>query len=362
MSIGARDPATGAEQREAILRGPLSFGRFFTDHMYTMRWTTATGWSDGTIRPFGPFQMSPASSVFHYGQAIFEGQKAYLRPDGELCTFRPTMNARRFGQSAHRMAMPPMPEDVYVRAMDQLLDIERDWVPRGKDQSLYIRPLMIADDPILGIQPSSSYQFAIILSPVGSYFENGFQPVRILVSKTDARAARGGTGSAKAAGNYGASLRALAEARTAGCAQVLWLDAAERRYIEEVGAMNIVAIMGDTLVTPPLEGTILPGVTRDSLLTLARDKGIAVEEKRIDISGLLSAIETGRCSELFTCGTAAVVTSVGALIADGKEYRVKNQSGPIAQMLFKELTDIQYGRGKDVYAWCHIVPRSAHTR
>ena len=357
MDTGVKSSATNSARREEILRQSLGFGRYFTDHMYTMRWSSAAGWHDGGVRPFAPFELSPAAHVFHYGQAIFEGQKAYPRPDGEICMFRPDANARRFAQSAERMAMAVMPEELYIEALNRLLDVERNWVPRGKDQSLYIRPLMIADEAMLGIRPSSSYQFAIILSPVGSYYENGFAPVRILVSKSDVRAARGGTGSAKAAGNYGASLRAIAEAKAAGCAQVLWLDAVERRFVEEVGAMNIVAVLGGTLVTPPLEGTILAGITRDSLLTLAADKGIPVEERRLDVSELLSAIETGHCSELFTCGTAAVVTSVSALHCDGKDYRLAHESGPLARMFFKDITDIQYGRAEDVHGWCRTVPR-----
>lgn len=357
MDTGAKPSATDSTRRDEILRGSLGFGRYFTDHMYTMRWTSGAGWHDGAVRPFGPFELSPAALVFHYGQAIFEGQKAYPRPNGDICMFRPDANARRFAQSAERMAMAVMPQELYIGALEQLLDVERDWVPRGTDQSLYIRPLMIADEAILGIRPSGSYLFSIMLSPVGSYYENGFAPVRILVSKSDVRAARGGTGSAKAAGNYGASLRAIAEAKAAGCAQVLWLDAVERRFVEEVGAMNIVAVIEDTLVTPPLEGTILAGVTRDSLLTLAAAKGIKVEERRIDVYELLTAIDSGRCSELFTCGTAAVVTAVSALLCDGKEHQLRHELGPFAQMFFKELTDIQYGRAEDVHGWCHVVPR-----
>jgi branched-chain amino acid aminotransferase len=255
--------------------------------------------------------------------------------------------------------MPPVPEDLYLEAIETLVDLERDWVPGGEMQSLYIRPFMIATEPLQGVRPAKKYLFAIILSPVGAYYSSGFNPVNILVSEDYVRAAEGGTGEAKAAGNYGASLIAAQEAREKGCAQVLWLDAKERRYIEEIGSMNVMFVIDGTLVTSPLTGTVLPGVTRKSVLEIARDRGIPVEERRLSIDELIGAIDERRCEESFGCGTAAVISAIRSFQYHGKEYCIGDEPGPICRTMLKTITDIQWGRGPDPYGWAHVVRRGA---
>jgi branched-chain amino acid aminotransferase len=344
-------------RREDILKRELGFGKYFTDRMFTVRWDTQRGWHRPLVGPFEDFRLSPAAAVLHYGQAIFEGQKAFYRADGEIGLFRPAMNASRIRESARRLVMPEVPEGLFVRGLETLLDLERAWVPRGELQSLYIRPFCVATEPMLGVRAAAEYLFAIILSPVGAYYATGFTPVDILVSEDLARAAVGGTGAVKAAGNYGASLLAGRRAKDSGCAQVLWLDAAEHRYIEEIGAMNVMFVLDGTLVTPALSGSILPGVTRDSILSLARAEGLPVEERRLSIDEVVSAIENNRCSESFGCGTAAVVTAIGSFLYRGKSYRLPSAPGPIAQRMFQTITDLQWGRRPDTHGWIHIVPR-----
>lgn len=354
MDSGFRpDPS----RRENTLNQDLGFGLYFTDRMFTARYEEGQGWHDARIGPLSDLHLHPAAAVFHYGQAIFEGQKAYRRSDGEIALFRPEQNARRFGRSARRMAMPPVPEDLYLQAIETLVDLERDWVPGGEMQSLYIRPYMIATEPLLGVRAASKYVFAIILSPVGAYYASGFKPVDILVSENYVRAAEGGTGEAKAAGNYGASLIAAHAARDQECAQVLWLDAKERRYIEEIGAMNVMFVIDGILITPPLTGTILPGVTRSCVLKIAEDEEMPVEERPLTIDELTIAIGEGRCRESFGCGTAAVITAIRSFQYRGKEYRVRDEPGPLAQTMSKAITDIQWGRVSDPYGWVHVVRR-----
>jgi len=344
---------------EDILKRNLGFGAYFTDRMYTARYTQGKGWHDAKIGPFADFSLSPAAAVLHYGQAVFEGQKGYYREDGEIALFRPEMNARRFARSCERMVMPAPAEKDYLEAVETLVDLERAWVPRGEMQSLYIRPFAIGTEALFGVRPAKEYVFSVLLSPVGAYYASGFKPVRILVSDDLVRAAVGGTGEAKAAGNYGASLLAGKRASEAGCAQVLWLDAAERKFTEEIGAMNVMFVLDDTLVTPPLTGSILPGITRDSVMRLAGEQGIEVVERPVAIDEVLEAIENGRCTESFGCGTAAVVTAIGSLVHRGKEYVIGKEPGPLATKMFSTITDIQWGRAKDPYGWVRIVPRRA---
>ena len=350
------------KRRENTLKQDLGFGRYFTDRMFTAHHEDGRGWHDATIGPLTDLQLHPAAAVFHYGQAIFEGQKAYRRMDGEIALFRPEQNAQRFRLSAERMVMPPVPEELYLEAVETLVDLERNWVPGGEMQSLYIRPYMIATEPLQGVRAANKYLFAIILSPVGAYYASGFKPVDILVSERYVRAAEGGTGEAKTAGNYGASLIAAQEAREEKCAQVLWLDAKERRYVEEIGAMNVMFVIDGSLITPPLTGTILPGVTRSCILEIARDKKIPVAERRLTIDELTEAIGGGRCQESFGCGTAAVITAIRSFRYRGKEYRVRDEPGPISQMMLKTITNIQWGRASDPYGWAHVVRRAPRGR
>ena len=345
--------------RENVLKQDLGFGRYFADRMFTARYEEGCGWHDPRIGPLTDLHLHPAAAVLHYGQAIFEGQKAYRRADGEIALFRPEQNARRFQRSAKRMVMPPVPVELYLEAVETLVDLERDWVPGGEMQSLYIRPYMIATEPLQGVRAAKNYLFAVILSPVGAYYASGFKPVDILVSENYVRAVEGGTGEAKAAGNYGASLVAAQEARDKGCAQVLWLDAKERRYVEEIGAMNVMFVIDGTLITSPLTGTVLPGVTRKCVLEIARDKKIPVEERPLTIDELTEAIGDGRCQESFGCGTAAVITAIRSFQYRGKEHRIGDEPGPVCRTMLKTITDIQWGRSSDPYGWAHVVRRAA---
>lgn len=357
MDIQIEPFTPNSDQIQNTLAGELGFGNYFADRMFCCDYTEGKGWHDARIKPFGNFELSPAAAVFHYGQAIFEGMKAYRREDGEVQLFRPEMNARRMAQSAARLAMPGYPEEDFVRAIHRLVDLERAWVPAKPQQSLYIRPFMIATEALQGVRPSREYLFAVLVSPVGAYYPNGFEPVRILVSESHVRAVPGGTGEAKAAGNYAGSLVAGAAAKAADCDQILWLDAIERRYVEEIGAMNVCFVIDDTLVTPPLQGSILPGVTRMSLLELAREDGLKVEERRIDIQELCAALQAGRCTEAFGCGTAAVITPIKSFVYRGESIEVPKGSGPVANRYFQRLTDLQWGRIPDERGWTQIVPQ-----
>lgn len=334
----------------------LKFGTHFTDHMFTLEYSKEQGWYSPEIKPYQPLMLDPAAAVLHYGQEIFEGQKAYKSKQNEILLFRPEENAKRFNRSLKRMSMPEIPVEDFLYYEEEMLKLEGRWIPKQKGTSLYIRPTGIATEPSLGVKPSSQYLFFIIMCPVGPYYSTGFNPVSLWVSTDYSRAGEGGTGNAKAGGNYGASLAATRVAFEKGCNQVLWLDAKEHRFIEEVGAMNIFFIIDDRLVTPPLSGTILPGITRMSLLEMAADIGIEPLEEKITIDEVVTGIEAGRVTEVFGAGTAAVISPVGKINYNNKEYVLNNnQTGPWAQKFFDTLTDIQYGEIEDKYNWVHIV-------
>ncbi len=334
----------------------LGFGRLTTNRLFSQRYTAEKGWHDPVIGPYQPFTLDPATAVFHYAQEIFEGTKAYRRPDGSINLFRPWENMQRFNNSARRMAMPVVDEEEHLAAVVQLIELEREWVP-DPPASLYIRPVMIATEPALGVHASNEYLHYIILSPVGSYFKQGFNPVPVHICHDYRRAVVGGTGEAKTGGNYAASLIAGEEALRAGYSQVLWLDAIEGRYVEEVGAMNICFVyQGRHIVTPPLTGSILPGVTRKSVLTLGRDLGYEVAEAPVELSEMLADIRSGKITEVFGCGTAAVIAPVGRFGYQGEEYVINgNQVGPVSSRLYQELTDIQFGRIPDRFGWIHTI-------
>ena len=349
---------TAKKKLKPLFEDPLKlpFGRNFTDHMFTMEFTSAAGWQNPRIKPYQPLVLDPSASVFHYGQEVFEGQKAYKSRKGEILMFRPRENARRLNRSLHRLCMPEIPEDDILEAECELLRVEERWIPDVKGASLYIRPTVIGTEAALGVKPSDQYLFYIILSPVGAYFKEGFNPVGLWVSETYSRAGSGGTGEAKTGGNYAGSMLATLEATQKGYSQVLWLDACEHRFVEEVGAMNIFFIVDGKLVTPALGGTILRGITRMSVLELAPTLGIQVEERRISIDEVVAGIVSGKVSEVFGAGTAAVISPVGKIVFRGKDYVVNgNQTGPWAKKFFDTLTGIQYGELADKHGWVHIV-------
>jgi branched-chain amino acid aminotransferase len=334
----------------------LGFGINFTDHMFVMDYAADKGWHDPQIVPYAPFQMDPAAACFHYAQAIFEGLKAYRDTQGRIRMFRAVANARRFNASAKRMCMPQIEEEFICRAIEETVRAEERWVPRKRGTSLYVRPFMIATEPFLGVRPATQYRFSIILSPVGAYYAEGFNPVRIFVTDKYVRAVKGGVGEAKTAGNYAASLMASEEAKKAGFTQVLWLDGVERRNVEEVGTMNIFFVLNDTLVTPALSGSILPGITRDSVITLAKSWGMPVEERVISIDEVIEDTKTGRLKECFGTGTAAVISPVKSLYYKEKEYAIgSGEAGPVALRLFDELTGIQYGERPDPFGWVKVL-------
>lgn len=330
----------------------LGFGRIFTDRMFIAEWKTGQGWIDARIQPYAPFVLDPACLVFHYSQEIFEGLKAYKWPDGTIAFFRPEMNARRFNLSAERLCMPEVPEDLFREGIEKLVSLEREWIPTAEGTSLYIRPTLIAVEPVLGVKPSDHYYFYVILSPVGAYYAAGFNPVKIMVEDYYVRAVPGGTGEAKTGGNYASSLKAALEAKKKGFDQVLWLDGVHRRYIEEVGAMNMLFAYGNKVVTAPMTGSILNGVTRDSVLKLAESLGFSVEERQLDIFELVEDIRAGRVTEAFGSGTAAVITPVGALNFKGEDLTIGDGGvGNLTQKLYDTLTGIQYGRIPDPFGW-----------
>ena len=330
----------------------LGFGSIFTDHMFLMDYYRGEGWVDPRIVPYGDFSMDPASMVFHYGQAIFEGTKVYRRADGGLLLFRPADNMARMTRSARRMCMPDLDEETALAGLKKLVEIEADWVPHQPGTSLYIRPTMISMDAQLGVHAAKHYLFFIIASPVGSYYKEGLKPVGIYVEDEYVRAVRGGTGFTKCAGNYAASILAGDLAEKKGYSQVLWLDGVEQKYVEEVGSMNMMFAYGNHIVTPMLNGSILPGITRDSILTLARQLGYTVEEKRLAIADIFNDIKNGTLTEAFGTGTAAVISPVGELCwKDEKLIIGGGEIGPVAQKLYDTLTGIQYGRVADSNHW-----------
>ncbi|MFC5804807.1 branched-chain amino acid aminotransferase [Streptomyces formicae] len=349
------NPLSDAE-REAILASP-GFGRHFTDHMVTIKWTEGRGWHDAQLTPYAPLSIDPANMTLHYAQEIFEGLKAYRRPDGSVATFRPEANAKRFQISAHRMAMPELPVDVFVAACDALVQQDKAWVPaHGGEASLYLRPFMIATEVGLGVKPANEYLFLVIASPAGPYFPGGVKPVSIWLSEDRVRAVPGGIGFAKTGGNYAASLLAQAEAAAHGCAQVAYLDAVEHRWVEELGGMNLYFVYGDKIVTPELTGSLLAGITRDSLLKLARDLGYEAEEGRVSIDQWKRDTENGTLTEVFACGTAAVITPVGTVKSAGGEWTQANgEPGKVTLELRKRLLDIQTGAADDPHGWVHVI-------
>jgi len=354
------DATVPASRRAEILTAP-GFGQIFTDHMVTIRWSRDRGWHDAKLEPYGPLTLDPATSVLHYAQEIFEGLKAYRQVDGSIVTFRPQANAARFRRSARRLAMPELPEELFVRAIDVLVSHDRDWVPAEEGNSLYLRPFMIATQRGLGVNsPSYSYLFLVIASPVAAYFSGGVRPVTVWLSEDYTRAAPGGTGEAKCGGNYAASFVGQREAVANGCDQVVWLDAAERRWVEEMGGMNLFFCYHSgaqaCLLTPAPSGALLPGITRDSLLKLAPDRGVPAEEGRISVPEWRSGNESGEITEVFACGTAAVITPVGRVRSVGREWTVGDGGpGPITMRLREELLGIQYGRRPDPYGWIHPI-------
>ncbi|MDX3239356.1 branched-chain amino acid aminotransferase [Streptomyces sp. ME03-5709C] len=340
-------------QREAILASP-GFGRHFTDHMVTIRWTEGRGWHDAELVPYAPLSIDPANMTLHYAQTIFEGLKAYRQPDGSVATFRPVANAERFQASARRLAMPELPVETFIAAVDALVTQDKAWVPSQGEQSLYLRPFMFATEVGLGVRPANEYLFMVIASPAGAYFAGGVKPVSVWLSEEYVRAAPGGTGAAKAGGNYAASLVAQAQAIEHGCDQVVWLDAIERRWIEEMGGMNLYFVYGNRIVTPELTGSLLPGITRASLLRIAADLGYEVSEGRIGVDDWKDGNADGSLTEVFACGTAAVITPVGSVKSTRANWTVGDgRPGEVTMRLRKALLDIQTGQSPDTHGWMH---------
>ena len=342
---------TPAGERAALLADP-GFGKVFSDHMVSIEWDESLGWHSATVGPRGPILLDPACAVLHYAQEIFEGLKAYKFADG-IALFRPDANARRFNASARRLAMPEMPEDTFVQACTELVMADRDWFPPVDGGSLYLRPFMFASEAFLGVRPAKQYKFLVIASPAGNYFKSGAPAISIWLSSDYTRAAPGGTGAAKCGGNYAASLVPQAEAIARGHDQVVFLDAAERKWIEELGGMNLFFVMADgSLITPPLTGTILPGITRDSLLALARAEGLTVREERYAFDQWRADAESGALLETFACGTAAVVTAVGRVAGHFGEFTVGSGGpGQLTQKLRRQLVAIQRGEAPDPHGW-----------
>jgi len=351
QSTKSSHPTPQAE-REAIVANP-GFGKYFTDHMVSIDWTLELGWHDAALKPYGPLMLDPASSVLHYAQEIFEGLKAYRHPDGSIWTFRPEQNAARMQRSATRLALPPLPTDLFLESIKQLVNADAMWVPGSGEMSLYLRPFMIANESFLGVRSAHRAAYYVIASPAGPYFAKGVAPVMIWLAEDHARAAYGGTGAAKCGGNYAASLLPQQEAYENGCPQVLFLDSQEGKYVEELGGMNVFLVLKDgTLVTPELTGSILEGVTRMSIIQLARDRGHKVQERKITIDEWRDGIVSGEVTEAFACGTAAVVTPIAAL--KGRGFIAGDENAPAGKLtmsLRQELTDIQSGRLPDRHGW-----------
>jgi len=349
-------PRTEAE-RAAILADP-GFGLHFSDHMALATWTVEEGWYDREITAYGPFQLDPASAVLHYAQEIFEGLKAYRHADDTIWLFRPEKNAERFARSATRLALPVLPTEDFLSSIETLVTTDQAWVPGGGESNLYIRPFMFANEVFLGVRPARTVTYCCIAGPAAAYFPKGVQPVNIWLSTSYVRAAGpGGMGAAKTGGNYAASLIAQQEAYENGCEQVLFTDGAERKWVEELGGMNVYLVTGDNkLITPALEGTILEGVTRDSVLTLGAERGLQIEERKLAVDEVLHGIESGAITEIFACGTAAVINPVGSIKTAQKSYVINNgESGPHTDGLRQTLLDIQYGRTPDTHGWMHKV-------
>ncbi len=330
----------------------LGFGKFFTDHMFIMDYTEGKGWHDARIVPFGNLQIHPACTALHYGAEIFEGLKAYRRKDGKVQLFRPIENIRRMNRSAERLCLPTIPEELAMQVLTEFVAFEQEWTPSDEGTSLYIRPFMFGNDETLGVHSVKSATYVIITSPVGSYYAEGINPVKIMIEADDVRAVRGGTGEAKCGGNYAASTRAGQKAEMKGYSQVLWLDGVERKYIEEVGAMNVMFKIDGEVVTPELTGSILAGITRKSCIELLKSEGYKVSERRLSIDELEEAMKSGKLEEAWGCGTAAVVSPIGKLSYKGEEFVVNNgEIGETTQHLYDVLTGVQWGKIEDTYGW-----------
>ena len=330
----------------------LKFGKVFTDHMFLLNYDAGQGWHDGRIVPYGDLNLAPSAMVFHYAQEVFEGLKAYRRPDGKVQLFRPMDNVRRLNDSCERLCIPAIPEELALEGIRALVKVEQDWVPNEPGTSLYIRPFIIATDASLGVHASHSYLFCVICCPVGAYYAEGINPVRIYVENEDVRAVRGGTGYTKCGGNYAASIRAGERAEEQGYAQVLWLDGVERKYIEEVGSMNVMFKVDGTIITPKLTGSVLPGITRRSCLQLLRDWGYPVEERLVTAQELFDAADAGKLDEAWGTGTAAVVSPIGEMGWNERKAEVNGGViGPVTQKLYDTLTGIQWGTQPDPYGW-----------
>ena len=334
----------------------LGFGKIFTDHMFLMDYTEGQGWHDARIVPFGMIPLHPASTVLHYGAEIFEGMKAYRAADGSIRMFRPMENVRRLNRSAERLCLPQLDEEGCLDILNTIVELEKDWVPHNEGTSLYLRPFLFGNDPHLGVHAVKEAVFCVICSPVGAYYAEGLNPVKIAIESTDVRAVRGGTGYAKCGGNYAASLRAGKRAEEQGYTQVLWLDGVERKYIEEVGAMNVMFKIDGKIVTPALSGSILPGITRMSCIELLRSWGYEVQERQISVDELFEAAKTGALEEAWGTGTAAVVSPIGQLFLNGETHTVSgNQIGALTQKLYDNLTGIQWGKQEGPEGWSYFV-------
>ncbi len=358
-------PRTSISERERLLADP-GFGRIFTEHMVRRRWTAGSGWHDSELVPYAPLIMDPGTAVLHYAQAVFEGLKAFRQADGGVAVFRPDAHASRFRKSARRLALPELPEDSFLQAIDLLLRADHEWVPSAPDHSLYLRPLMYASEVSLAVHPADDVTFLLIASPSGSYFPRGVKPVTVWLSEDFSRAAPGGTGAAKTGGNYGGGLLAQAQAAEHGCDQVVWLDSQEHRWVEEMGGMNLFFVFGQDdaarLMTPALTGTLLPGITRDSLLVLGRDLGCTTEEGRINVEQWKAGCEDGSLTEVFACGTAAVITPVGAVKSAGGAWTVGDGGpGAVSMRLRQALVDIQRGVAPDAHGWLYPASVSSGT-
>ena len=340
-----------------VLADP-GFGTTFTDHMLRVCWTPERGWHDAEITAYGPLSLDPATAVLHYAQETFEGMKAYRHADGSVWTFRPEANAARMARSSHRLALPVLEPDDFVRCVDALVEIDQRWVPDGAgEKSLYLRPFMFASEAFLGVRPAHHVTFMVIASPAGAYFKGGLKPLSLWLSEDYTRAGRGGMGAAKTGGNYASSLVAQQEAMAHGCDQVVVLDVAEGRYVEELGGMNMYFVHADGRIVTPETGTILEGITRSSIIELAHKLGYTVEERRFDVAEWREGVASGEITEIFACGTAAVVTPVGTLKWDGGEIggQATEEAGPLTQEIRQHLVDIQYGRADDAFGWMHRV-------
>ena len=350
------NPAPVSDADRATLLANPGFGRIFTDHMVTIRYAEGKGWYEPRVEARAPIPMDPAAAVLHYAQEIFEGLKAYTTPDGGVTMFRPDANAARFAQSAQRMAMPALPQAMFLESLRQMIKIDRAWIPQTEEGSLYLRPFAYASEVFLGVRPAMEYLYLVIASPVGAYFSGGVKPVTVWITPDYTRAAPGGTGAAKCGGNYAAGLSAQAEAIEHGCDQVVYLDAVERRYVDELGGMNIFFVHADgSIVTPQLTDSILEGVTRASIIELGQRLGHKVEERKVDVDEWRDGVTSGEIAEVFACGTAAVLTSVGTLRWRGGEATLAGGVGPVTREIREQLIDVQYGRAEDSYGWMHRV-------